>query len=71
MERLLDQNEAAQLLGLSVRTLERHRLSGTGPRFTKLGRLVRYRQCDLVDFIDRNLHTSTSEDSLATYRGRS
>jgi predicted DNA-binding transcriptional regulator AlpA len=61
MERLLDQNEAARLLGLSVRTLERHRVTGTGPRFTRIGRLVRYRSCDLADFVEQNLRTSTSE----------
>ncbi len=61
MDRVLNQKEAATLLGVSTRTLERHRVTGTGPRFTRFGRLVRYRQCDLVDFVDRNLRTSTSE----------
>lgn len=65
MERVLNQKEAANLLGVSTRTLERHRVSGTGPRFTKLGRLVRYRQQDLVEFVDRNLRTSTSQSSAA------
>ena len=61
MDSLLNQQQAAQLLGLSVRTLERHRVAGTGPRFTRLGRLVRYRRCDLVDWVDSNLRSSTSE----------
>jgi predicted DNA-binding transcriptional regulator AlpA len=71
VDRVVNQKEAATLLGVSTRTLERHRVTGTGPRFTKLGRLVRYRQQDLADFVDRNLHTSTSEESLAADRGRS
>jgi hypothetical protein len=58
-------------LGLSVRTLERHRLAGTGPRYVRLGRLVRYRPQDLAEFVDRNLRGSTSEESTATDRGRS
>jgi hypothetical protein len=29
--------EAAKILGLSFRTLEKHRTYGTGPRFSKLG----------------------------------
>ena len=61
MERILDQKEAAELLGVSTRTLERHRVTGTGPRFTRIGRLVRYRPCDLADYVDRNLRNSTSE----------
>ena len=71
MDPLLDQKTAAKLLGLSVRTLERHRLAGTGPRYARLGRLIRYRQQDLVDFVDRNLRSSTSEDLPATDRARS
>ena len=71
MEILLYQKEAAHILGLSVRTLERHRLAGTGPRYVRLGRLVRYRPQDLAEFVDRNLRGSTSEESTATDRGRS
>jgi hypothetical protein len=70
MDVLFDQKKTAHILGLSVRTLERHRLAGTGPRYVRLGRLVRYRQQDLVDFVDRNLRRSTAEESTATDRGR-
>lgn len=63
MAPLLDQKQAAQILGLSVRTLERHRLAGTGPRYARLGHLIRYRQSDLEDWIDSNLRASTSEMS--------
>jgi predicted DNA-binding transcriptional regulator AlpA len=71
MDVLLDQKQTAHFLGLSVRTLERHRLAGTGPPFVRLGRLVRYRQQDLIDFVDRNLRRSTSEEPTATDRRRS
>jgi predicted DNA-binding transcriptional regulator AlpA len=63
MDTLLDQKTAAKLLGLSVRTLERHRVAGTGPRFARLGRLVRYRENDLIEWIDSNLRNSTAEMS--------
>ena len=36
-ERYLRTPEAARLLGLSGRTLEKHRTHGTGPRYRKLG----------------------------------
>jgi predicted DNA-binding transcriptional regulator AlpA len=50
-----------RLLRLSVRTLERHRVDGTGPRFCRLGRLIRYRQSDLREWIENSLHTSSSD----------
>jgi predicted DNA-binding transcriptional regulator AlpA len=54
VDRLLDQREAARILGVSVRTLERHRISGTGPQFCRIGRLVRYRERDLDDWVSRS-----------------
>ena len=61
MDFLLDPKRAARILGLSVRTLERHRVAGTGPRFARLGRLIRYREQDLSDWIEGGLRVSTSE----------
>lgn len=57
----LTQPEAAALLRLSERTLERYRLSGTGPAFVKLGRRVVYRTADLMAFADAHTYCSTSE----------
>jgi excisionase family DNA binding protein len=65
---LLSQKQAARMLGLSVRTLERHRIAGTGPRFARLGRLVRYRQNDLDQWVESNLRNSTSELSGTAVR---
>ena len=63
---LLDQREAAHLLRLSTRTLERLRGSGSGPRYVKCGRSVRYRLGDLTDWIEARVVGSTS----ATENGR-
>jgi predicted DNA-binding transcriptional regulator AlpA len=54
-EALLTPRDAAQALGLSVRTVERYRADGSGPPFVKLspgqaGR-VRYRRADLESWI--------------------
>lgn len=65
MDKLLNQKQAAAILGLSERTLERHRLAGTGPRYARLGRLVRYRECDLIEWVQDSLRTSTSQSSSA------
>ena len=58
---LLCQRAAAEYLGLSIRSLERYRISGFGPRFVKLAKHVRYRQADLDDFIESRLRSSTSQ----------
>jgi predicted DNA-binding transcriptional regulator AlpA len=59
--RLLVQNEAAEFLRLSPRTLERLRVSGTGPRYVKLGRRIAYREVDLEAWITARVRQSTSE----------
>jgi predicted DNA-binding transcriptional regulator AlpA len=60
-DRLLTGREAAFLLRLSERTMERHRATGTGPRYIQLGRAIRYRRRDLADYIERAARQSTSE----------
>jgi predicted DNA-binding transcriptional regulator AlpA len=45
--RYLRTPEAARFVGLSIRTLEKHRIYGTGPRYSKLGGRVVYRIEDL------------------------
>ena len=62
---LLTGSEAADVLRLSERTMERHRVTGTGPRFVRLGRSIRYRRQDLIDHLDRHVHRSTSEPGPA------
>jgi hypothetical protein len=56
---LLDQREAARLLRLSVRTMERMRLLGNGPRYVKANRSVRYRLSDLEAYIAARVVSST------------
>lgn len=50
---LLDEREAAAILGASVQTLRNWRWRGEGPRFRKIGlRMVRYSRADLQTFIE-------------------
>jgi hypothetical protein len=60
---LLTQREAATLLRLSQRTLERLRLTGTGPAFAKVGRRVFYPQPQLEAWVAGRIVSSTSEAS--------
>src|SRR6185437_6588026 len=63
---LLTQQEAADETRLSERTLERHRLAGTGPKFVRLGRRVLYRREDVEAWIASNICRSNSEaDAMA------
>ena len=41
---LLTQREAASILSISVRSLERMRVTGLGPRYVKVRSSVRYQQ---------------------------
>jgi hypothetical protein len=61
LEQLLTGQEYAQVRRCSVRTIERERSTGGGCRYIKLGRTVRYKRRDVLDFIERNARHSTSE----------
>ncbi len=53
--RTLTDVEVAVRLGVSRFTVRAWRLKGTGPRFLKMGRAVRYRPEDVRDFEERAL----------------
>ena len=50
----LYEKEAAQKLGVAVQTLRNWRCNRRGPAYIKLGRSVRYRIEDILDFIDKH-----------------
>jgi len=58
--------EAARFLGLSGRTLEKHRRYGTGPTYHKIGGRVVYALADLQAWADRGLKSSTSDPGRGT-----
>lgn len=51
---LLTEEQAAEILTLSVRTLQAWRLRGAGPRFVRAGRAIRYQQSEIADWISAN-----------------
>lgn len=59
--RKLNVSEAAQFLGLSVSTLNKMRLTGTGPPYMKLGRRVLYDLPDLQAWAAERKRNHTSE----------
>jgi predicted DNA-binding transcriptional regulator AlpA len=64
--RYLRTPEAARFLGLSGRTLEKHRTYGTGPRYSKLGGRVVYQVDDLQAWVNRGAKASTSDPGTGT-----
>ena len=59
--RLMSEQEAADLLCISFRTLQAWRVRGGGPRFCKVGRAVRYRLSDLDVWLEKQSRGSTSD----------
>ncbi|MDO8379217.1 AlpA family transcriptional regulator [Phenylobacterium sp.] len=58
--KLLNVNEAAERLGVSVSYLNKMRLTGAGPPFVKLGARVCYDQPDLSAWIEGQKRRSTA-----------
>ena len=69
-QRYLTNDEAAEYLRLSPRTLEKQRVIGGGPRFRKFGRRVMYAVADLVAWADARSFESTSDPEYAARRTR-
>jgi hypothetical protein len=61
MTEYLKTPEAAALLKCSPRTLEKMRITGRGPAFYKIGRLVAYTPDTLQEWLDVNKRRSTRE----------
>jgi len=51
---LLREQSAADLLSISIRTLQSWRIRNCGPPIVQVGRAVRYRRRDLIAWIDAN-----------------
>lgn len=65
----MNQLELAMRWGISHRTLERWRWTGEGPRFIKLGGRVAYRLCDIEEYEQAMIRSSTSHSSYAQQAG--
>lgn len=60
-DRLINEQEAADFLSHSVRTLQGWRVRGGGPHFAKIsGKSIRYRRRDLIAWTEARLVASTS-----------
>jgi hypothetical protein len=46
--------DVAKVLQLTANGLHQARLAGKGPKFIKIGRLIRYLRPDVLDYLQRN-----------------
>jgi len=67
--RYLTNDEAAEHLRLSPRTLEKQRVIGGGPKFRKFGRRVMYAVADLDAWADARSFDATSDLEYAERHG--
>ena len=56
---LLSETEFSKKFGIPVKTIRCYRASGKGPAFIKLGARCRYREKDILDWIEQNKRTNT------------
>jgi len=62
---LMNERAAAAQLGLAVRTVQKMRHQGRGPKFLKLGRVIRYEPSELRAWIDASRRSTTKGDEPA------
>lgn len=60
-EELIDQVAMSRLCGIKTKTAETWRVRGFGPRYVKVGALVRYRKSDVRAWMESRTVGSTSE----------
>ena len=59
---LLNTRKAAEFLTMKPQTLDLWRTRSQGPRFLKIGKSVRYREADLIQFLEESERHSTSDN---------
>jgi predicted DNA-binding transcriptional regulator AlpA len=66
-DEMLSTVEVAAWLGMSTQWLEGARFRGFGPKYMNLGpRMVRYRRGDIIEWLRKRTHQSTSEYAIPT-----
>ena len=64
---LLKERTVAEILNLSVRTLQKWRCTGEGPPFVRISsRAVRYHREDIEAWVRDHMRSSTSDDGYAS-----
>lgn len=67
-EALFPQTALVAITGLSNAYFERSRWEGGGPKFLKIGRLVRYRKSDVLAWINQRPTVSSTSEVKSAHR---
>ncbi|MGO3152364.1 MAG: helix-turn-helix transcriptional regulator [Galactobacter sp.] len=59
-DKLFTPPQLAEHFGVTVQKLAQDRYLGRGPKFIKLGHSVRYRESDVLAWLDANTHEGTA-----------
>ena len=60
-KQFLTRRQAAEFLNLKKSTLDAWATRGGGPAFVKMGRAVRYRPADLLEWVESRITRNTAE----------
>lgn len=63
MDTLLTKQQLAGMLKISVKTVDLWIAKGYGPNPLKIGRMVRFKEADIMKFIDESMKEKTDEKS--------
>jgi predicted DNA-binding transcriptional regulator AlpA len=58
---IMDSAQLAEFLTNKKNTIEGWRIKGIGPKYIKIGRLVRYRISDVEEWLESQVRSSTSQ----------
>ena len=64
MNKLITPKEASDILGVNLGSLSQMRFKGQGPTYTKVGRLVRYTEYAINDYLLQNQVVIPSDQEL-------
>ena len=62
---ILNETEVAEMLRCTKAALRRWRREGRGPRFIRVGRLIRYRMPDVEEFLESNASSSRAASNAS------
>ena len=64
MTELLNANQVAEILDCTPATLANKRYKGDGPKFIKICGKIKYRKCDLEEFINSHAVRNSTSDRI-------
>ena len=51
---ILMEKDAAETVAIGYSTLRKHRYEGTGPKYIRIGRSIRYKRIDIEKWLDEH-----------------